>query len=102
MNATATIRSFFAALLCGAAAIASAQEARREVNPDAKLHRFSTTVEKERPELDEETKRLIAAFRRDPSDASRASCRTESRGEGRAPSLGYNTVGFRVVREDRE
>ena len=34
--------------------------------------------------------------------AHRTSCRTESRGEGRAPSLGYNTVGFRVVREDRE
>ena len=77
MNATATIRSFFAALLCGAAAIASAQEARREINPDAKLHRFSTTVEKERPELDEETKRLIAAFRRDPSDASRAALRAK-------------------------
>ena len=53
-----------------------AQEApRREVNPDAKLHRFSTTVEKERPQLDEETKRLIAAFRRDPSDANRFALR---------------------------
>lgn len=29
----------------------------------------------------------------------RTSCRTENRGEGRAPSLGYNTVGFRVIRE---
>ena len=77
MNATATIRSFFAALLCGAAAIAPAQEARREANPDAKLHRFSTTVEKERPELDEETKRLVAAFRRDPSDANRAALRAK-------------------------
>ena len=77
MNATATIRSVFAALLCGAAALATAQEARREANPDAKLHRFSTTVEKERPELDEETKRLVAAFRRDPSDANRAALRAK-------------------------
>ena len=77
MNATGTIRSAFAALLCGAAALATAQEARREANPDAKLHRFSTTVEKERPELDEETKRLIAAFRRDPSDANRAALRAK-------------------------
>ena len=31
--------------------------AQRQTNPDAKLHRFSTTIEKERPQLDEETKR---------------------------------------------
>lgn len=36
-----------------------------------KLHRFSTTVEKERPELDEETKRLIATYKRNPSASSR-------------------------------
>ena len=60
------------------ATAASAQEApRRDVNPDAKLHRFSTTVEKERPQLDEETKRLIAAFRRNPSDANRAALRAK-------------------------
>ncbi|MBQ3810632.1 MAG: hypothetical protein II839_07420, partial [Kiritimatiellae bacterium] len=77
MNATATIRSVCAALLCGAAAFASAQEARREINPEAKLHRFSTTVEKERPELDEETKRLIAAFRRNPTEENRAALRAK-------------------------
>ena len=59
-------------------ATAFAQDApRREVNPDAKLHRFSTTVEKERPQLDEETKRLIAAYRRDPTDANRAALRAK-------------------------
>ena len=63
------VLAFLLAILFSTAA--SAQEARREANPDAKLHRFSTTVEKERPELDEETKRLVAAFRRDPSDANR-------------------------------
>lgn len=30
--------------------------------------------------------------------AHRTSCRTEMRGEGRAPARGYNTVGFRVIR----
>ncbi len=32
-------------------------------------------------------------------NSKRTSCRTEARDEGRAPNLGYNTVGFRVVRE---
>ena len=64
--------------LAALAAAAPAQDApRREANPDAKLHRFSTTVEKERPELDEETKRLIAAFRRNPTEANRAALRAK-------------------------
>ncbi len=56
---------------------AFAQEAQRQVNPEAKLHRFSTTIEKERPELNQETKDLIAAYRRDPSDANRAALRRQ-------------------------
>lgn len=48
------------------------ESGRARPNPDAKLHRFSTTVEKERPQLNQETKDLIAAYRRDPSDANRA------------------------------
>lgn len=39
----------------------------RTVNPEAKLHKYSTTIEKERPELNEATKACIAAYRRDPS-----------------------------------
>ena len=31
----------------------------------------------------------------------RTSCRTEYRGEGRNPAFGYNTVGFRVIRETK-
>ena len=46
-------------------------------NPEAKLHRFSTTVEKERPQLNQETKDLISAYRRDPSDANRAALRSQ-------------------------
>lgn len=47
----------------------------RQVNTEAKLHRFSATIEKERPELDEETKSLITAYRRDPSDENRKALR---------------------------
>jgi len=48
-----------------------------QANPEAKLHRFSTTVEKERPQLNQETKDLISAYRRDPSDANRAALRVQ-------------------------
>ena len=50
---------------------------RRQANPDAKLHRYSTTIEKERPQLNEETRRLIAAYRRDPSEANRAALKKQ-------------------------
>ena len=50
---------------------------RMRANPDAKLHRFSTTVERERPELKQATKDLISAYRRDPSDANRAALRRQ-------------------------
>ena len=54
-----------------------ADGAPRRANPDAKLHRYSTTIEKERPQLNEETKRLIAAYRRDPSEANRAALKAQ-------------------------
>ena len=50
------------ALLCS---VGSAQN--RQVNPEAKQFRYSTTIEKERPELNEATKACITAYRRDPS-----------------------------------
>jgi len=46
-------------------------------NPDAKLHKFSTVIEKERPELDAETKRLISEYRSNPTDANRAALRQQ-------------------------
>ena len=52
-------------------------QSRRRANPEAKLHKYSTTVEKERPELNEETKRLIAAYRRDPSEKNRAALKKQ-------------------------
>ena len=56
---------------------AFAQGHNRRPNPEARLHRFSTTVEKERPHLNQETKDLIAAYRRDPSDANYAALRKQ-------------------------
>lgn len=41
-------------------------------NSEARLHKFSTTIEKDRPELDEKTKALIAAYRKSPTAANRA------------------------------
>ena len=61
-----------ALLLC---MMATAQN--RIVNPEAKQFRFSTTIEKERPELNEKTKRCIAAYRRDPSDANYAAIKRQ-------------------------
>ena len=53
------------------------ERGRMRANPDAKLHRFSTTIEKERPQLNQETKDLIAAYRRNPSDENRAALRRQ-------------------------
>jgi len=73
------MNKFFTIAVAGAAVAAGlvVEAAPRRANPDAKLHRFSTTVEKERPQLNEETKRLIAAYRRDPSDENRAALRKQ-------------------------
>ena len=50
---------------------------RMRENPDAKLHRYSTTEEKERPQLNDETKRLIAAYHRNPTEENRAALRKQ-------------------------
>ena len=73
------MNKFFNIAVAGAAVAAGlvVEAAPRRANPDAKLHRFSTTVEKERPQLNEETKKLIAAYRRDPSDENRAALRKQ-------------------------
>lgn len=59
--------------------ILSALPPNKEVNPDAKIYKFSTTIEKERPELDEVTKSLISAYKKNPSkenyDALRSQCK---------------------------
>ena len=69
-----------ATALIGFAAFAQDRQGmgrRMRENPDAKLHRFSTTVEKERPQLNDETKRLIAAYHRNPTEENRAALRKQ-------------------------
>lgn len=46
-------------------------------NATPKTHKFSKTVEKERPQLNEETKRLIAAYRENPTEENRAALRKQ-------------------------
>ena len=46
-------------------------------NEEAKLHKYSTTIEKERPELNEETKKLVTVYRRDPSQSNRAALKKQ-------------------------
>ena len=48
----------------------AAQRGNKKVNPQSKQFKYSTTVEKERPELDEETKQLIAAYRKTPTQSN--------------------------------
>lgn len=59
-------------ILATAAIAASAFAAFAAPNPEAKMHRLSATIEKERPKLDSETMRLIAAYRKNPSEGNRA------------------------------
>lgn len=42
----------------------------REINPEAKSFKYSATIEKKRPELNEKTKKLIAAYRQNPTQAN--------------------------------
>ncbi|MBR4665696.1 MAG: SUMF1/EgtB/PvdO family nonheme iron enzyme [Lentisphaeria bacterium] len=73
-------RISFTAVIAGVTLIGiagSIEAAPRRANPDAKLHRYSTTIEKERPQLNEETKRLIAAYRRDPGEANYAALKKQ-------------------------
>ena len=64
-----------AVIATGVASVIAAPQ--RRSNPDAKLHRFSSTIEKERPQLDEETRRLIANYRRDPNEANKAALKNK-------------------------
>ena len=38
-----------------------------QINKEAKQFKYSTTIEKERPQLNEATKKLIAAYRKNPT-----------------------------------
>ena len=69
---SAAIAAFTLSAAFAAASAFAERPPRRAPADGPKLYRYSKTVEKERPQLDEETKTLIAAYRRDPSEANRA------------------------------
>ena len=53
------------------------QAANMQVNPEAKSFKYSTTVEKERPVLDDVTKGLIAAYQKNPTEANKQALRNQ-------------------------
>lgn len=53
------------------------QTANMQINPRAKSFRYSSTVEKERPQLDEVTRGLIAAYRQNPTEANKRALREQ-------------------------
>lgn len=46
-------------------------------NPQSKSFRYSQTIEKERPELNDATKKLIAAYRKNPTQENKAALREQ-------------------------
>lgn len=60
-----------------------------------KMYRHSSFIEKERPELNDETKRLIAAYRQNPTEENRAALR-------RQVEINYDNVIARKVAKLQE
>ena len=54
-----------------------AHAANMRINPEANSFRYSTTVEKERPQLDEVTRNLIAAYQKNPTEANKQALRNQ-------------------------
>ena len=63
-------------LLC--AFCCETQAAGRKINPESKQFKYSSTIEKERPQLNEETKKLIAAYRHNPTDENYRALRKQT------------------------
>lgn len=53
------------------------QAANMQINPQAKSFKYSTTVEKERPQLDDVTRGLIAAYQKNPTEANKQALRNQ-------------------------
>lgn len=47
------------------------------INPDAKSYLYSTTVETERPELDDYTKELISNYQKNPTEENKEILRAQ-------------------------
>ncbi len=57
--------------------ITTIAKAEMKINPDAKSFKYSTTIEKERPELDDITKELIRTYRLNPTEANKNALRKQ-------------------------
>ena len=53
------------------------RHARGGENGDRKMHRSSESGERRRPQLNEETRKLIAAYRRDPTETNKSALRKQ-------------------------
>ena len=67
------MRKIIIAIAIAAASIAAFAAPQNE----SKMHRLSSTIEKERPLLNEETKSLIAAYHKNPTEANRAALKKQ-------------------------
>lgn len=70
-------RILYTALIFLVGLMSFGEAAERRVNPEAKSFKYSSTIEKERPELSEETQKLIAAYRKNPTEANLAALRKQ-------------------------
>ena len=71
------LSAFVLAICFGLLSEAQAAD-KRQINPEAKQFKYSTVIEKERPELNDETKRLIATYRQNPTDANYQALRRQA------------------------
>ncbi len=71
------MRNFYLILIVMLCTTTFTQAANMQVNPEAKSFKYSTTVETERPILDDITKNLISAYQKNPSDANKQALRNQ-------------------------
>lgn len=53
------------------------QASNMQINPEAKSFKYSTTIEKERPALDDITRNLILAYRKNPTEENKQALRRQ-------------------------
>ena len=71
------IKKTYLLILSIICSISYVQASTLQVNPEAKSFKYSTTVEKERPELDDVTKGLIRAYRQNPTEYNKMALRKQ-------------------------
>lgn len=67
----------FSVLVLSLCTLSCAKAADLRVNPEAKSFKYSTTIEKERPQLDEVTRNLISAYQKNPTDSNKQALRKQ-------------------------